>query len=155
MNEVLQAGVSDPESEALPQKQTFPAGIGPDGIGISLEDMDVLLSQVNQTFMDKHDPVMIMISVCNAYLGQVQKLHKIHNEALGKIITSRTQEYVAEVKATTESFAQAVSTASVEGIRKIFTEHAAALHSYAWNARWCALITVAGALANLFALAAR
>ena len=150
MNEDLQAGASAPESEALPENPAFP-----DGIGITLEDMNVLLAQKNDTTLDKHDPGLIMVSVCNAFLGEIQKLHQRHNAALSKIITARTQEYVAAVKATTETFSQVVSTASVEGIRRVFTDHAAALHASAWNARWCALIMAAGALANLIALAAR
>jgi len=150
MNEDLQAGASAPESEALPQNPDFP-----DGIGISLEDMSVLLAQKHNSTLDIHDPALVFLSICNAYLGEVQKLHKKHNEALAKIISSRTEGYVAAVKATTETFSQAVSTASVEGIRKIFTEHAAALHSSNWNARWCALIMAVGALANLIGLAAR
>ena|GEM_PF-2727166 len=150
MNEELQAGVSAPEGEALPEKPVFP-----DGIGISLEDMNVLLSQKHGTTFDKHDPALVMVSVCNAFLGAIQNLHQRHNEALSKIIASRTQDYVSAVKETTESFSQAVSTASVEGIRQIFMEHAAALQSSIWNARWCALIIAASALANLVALAVR
>ena len=150
MNEGLQVGASVPESEALPENSVFP-----DGIGISMEDMGVVLAQIHDTTLDKHDPALVLVSICNALLGEIQKLHQRHNEALAKIITSRTKEYVDAVKASTESFSQAVSTASVEGIRQIFTEHTAALHSSNWNARWCALITAVGALANLFALAAR
>ena len=127
----------------------------PDGIGTKLEDMAVLLSMKHGTTVTLDDPVLMVVSICNSFLGDVQNLNNKHNEALGKIIASRTQEYVAAVKATTESFSQTISTASVEGIRQIFTEHAAALHSSNWNARWCALIMAAGALANLIALAAR
>ena len=150
MNEEFKVGVSAPEGEALPEKPTFP-----DGIGISLEDMEVLLTQKHETTFDKRDPALVMVSVCNAFLGAVQNLHQRHNEALSKIITSRTLDYVSAVKETTESFSQAVSTASVEGIRQIFTVHAAALQSSIWNARWCALITAASALANLIVLAVR
>jgi len=127
----------------------------PDGIGMRLEELVTLLSMKHGTSLTLDDPILMIGSICNSHLGEIQELQKRHNEALSQIIASRTQEYVSEVKTTSDSFARAVSTASVEGIRKIFMEHADTLQSHTWNARWCALITAAGALANLIALAAR
>jgi hypothetical protein len=150
MNAESQNGVLAPDSEALPQEPEFP-----DGIGIKLEDMAVILAMKHDTVLDKHDPNLIILSICNAFLGETYKLQLKHNEALGKIITSRTQEYVAAVKATTETFSQAVSTASVEGIRSVFERHAASLKASNWNARWCALIAGVSALTHLFLLAGR
>jgi len=150
MNEDSQNGVLAPDSEALPQEPEFP-----DGIGIKLEDMAVVMAMKHEIVLDKTDPTLIILSICNAFLGEINKLQVKHNEALGKIITSRTQEYVAEVKATRDSFSQAVSTASVEGIRAVFERHAAAMKASIWNARWCALITGASAISNLILWAAR
>jgi len=150
MIEVFQDGGLAPDSEALPKEPDFP-----DGIGVKLEDMAVVLAMKHNTILDKRDPNLVILSICNAFLGEINKLQLRHNEALGKIITSRTQEYVAEVKATRDSFSQAVSTASVEGIRAVFERHAAAMKAAIWNARWCALITGVSALSNLILWAAR
>jgi len=150
MNEDSQNGVLAPDSEALPKEPEFP-----DGIGVKLEDIATAVAMKHNTILEKRDPALIILSICNAFLCEINKLQVKHNEALGKILASRTQEYIAEVKATRESFSQAVSTASVEGIRAVFERHAAAMKASIWNARWCALITGVSALSNLILWAAR
>ncbi|UQZ88852.1 hypothetical protein C4J81_06420 [Deltaproteobacteria bacterium Smac51] len=127
----------------------------PDGIGISYEDMAVMLAMKHDTSMGLSDPVMMLVSITNSFLGEVEKLHKKHNEALTQIITARTQEYIAGVQETTDAFSKTISDASIEGIRQIFEEHAAALSASKWNARWCALIVAVSALANVWMLALR
>ena len=147
MNENIQSGCSAPDGEVLPQL--------PDGIGIKLEDMAVLLAMKHGTSVSMDDPVLMVVSICNSFLGEVQHLHQRHNEALSRIITDRTKAYVQAVRETTESFGKAVSSASVEGISKIFDRHTAALQASIWNIRWCALIAAARALLNLYALLGR
>jgi len=127
----------------------------PDGIGISYEDIAVMLAMKHDTSMSLDDPVMMLVSVTNSFLGEMKKLHEKHNEALTQIITARTREYIAGVQETTDAFSKTISDASIEGIRKIFEEHAAALHQSKWNARWCALIVAVSALANIWILALR
>ena len=127
----------------------------PNGIGISYEDMAVMLAMKHDTSMALDDPVMMLVSVTNSFLGEVQKLHDKHNEALTQIITARTTEYIAGVQEATDAFSRTISDASVEGIRKIFEDHASALQASKWNARWCALVVAASALANIVMLALR
>jgi hypothetical protein len=127
----------------------------PDGIGMTLDEMSALLAMKHGTAVTLNDPVLMVGSICNAFLSDTHELHNRQKEALSKIIAAHTQEYISAVKATTDSFSQAVSTASVEGIRQIFSEHASALESSIWNTRWCALIIAVSALANLIVLAVR
>jgi molecular chaperone GrpE (heat shock protein) len=127
----------------------------PDGIGLSYEDLAVLFAMKNETAVSKKDPVMIMVTVCNAFLEKARQLHDQHNEALTKILTAKTQDYITSVKTTTDAFTTTLSQASVEGIRKIFEEHASELHSAKWNFRWCALIVAVSALANVIILACK
>ena len=127
----------------------------PDGVGISYEDLAVLFAMKNDTSVSKKDPVMIMVTVCNAFLEKARQLHDQHNEALTKILTAKTQDYITSVKTTTDAFTSTLSQASVEGIRKIFEEHASELQASKWNFRWCALIVAVSALANVIALACK
>lgn len=125
----------------------------PDGIGISYEDLAVLFAMKNETAVAKNDPVLLVATICNAFLGKAKELHDRHNEALTHILTAKTQDYITSVKNTTDAFTETLSQASVDGVRKIFEEHASALHSAKWNARWCALIVAVSAVANLIGLA--
>ena len=88
-------------------------------------------------------------------MSETQKLHERHNDALAKIIAGKTQEYISGVKQTTDAFTQTLADASVEGIRRIFEDHAASLQSHQGNTRWCALIVAISALANIAVLALR
>ena len=145
--EHLDEGKADEPKETMPQL--------PDGIGIKLEDMALLLAMKHDTAVSKDDPILMVVSLCNAFLGEIQTLHGQHNEALSKIITAKTRDYITSVKNTTDSFSEILAQASVEGIRKIFEDHASALQASKWNARWCALITAVSAIANIVVLALR
>ena len=137
------------------RRQKEPEPELPDGIGIDLDDIAVMLALKHDTTLSRDDPVLMLVSICNSFLGATKKLHDQHNEALTQIITARTKEYIAGVQKTTDAFSKTLSDASVEGIRKIFEEHASAIHASKWNARWCALIVAVSALANIWILALR
>lgn len=148
--EELQRGEAQPE-----RRQKEPEPELPDGIGIDLDDIAVMLALKHDTAISRDDPILMLVSICNSFLGEVQKLHAKHNEALTQIITARTKEYITGVQKTTDAFSKTLSEASVEGIRKIFEEHASALQASKWNARWCALIVAVSALVNVWMLTLR
>ncbi|MDR1045346.1 MAG: hypothetical protein LBP33_09550 [Candidatus Adiutrix sp.] len=127
----------------------------PDGIGLSYEDIRLLMSMKHQTAMEMDDPVLMMVTVCNSFLGETQNLHQRHNEALSRIIAGKTREYISGVKQSADAFSQTLADASVEGVRRIFEDHAAKLQAHQGNARWCALIVAISALANIAVLALR
>ena len=148
--EALQRGEVPPE-----RRHKEPEPELPDGIGIDLDDIAVMLALKHDTTLSRDDPVLMLVSICNSFLGATKKLHDQHNEAMTQIITARTKEYIASVQKTTDAFAKTLSDASVDGIRKIFEEHASALQASKWNARWCALIVAVSAMANVWMLALR
>ncbi len=127
----------------------------PSGYGISLEDIAVLLAMKHDTSVRKDDPVLMLVTICNSFLGAVQSLYQKHNTALSSILTARTKEYISGVKNTTDALSKTLSDASVEAIRTIFDEHAFALQASKRNARWCALIVAASTVANIITLALR
>jgi len=127
----------------------------PDGIGISLEDIAVLLAMKHDTSLSRDDPVLMLVTICNSFLGEIQSLHTKHNGALTSILTAKTRDYITSVQNTTDALTKTLSDASVEAIRKIFAEHASALQASKSNARWCAFIVAVSAVANVIALALR
>ena len=127
----------------------------PDGVGLSFDDIALLMAMKHKSVIEADEPMLMMVSVCNAFLSETQKLHQRHNEALAKIIAGKTQEYISGVKQTTDAFTQTLADASVEGVRQIFEDHAASLQSHQGNTRWCALIVAISALANIAVLALR
>jgi hypothetical protein len=126
----------------------------PDGIGLSYDDIKLLFTMKHKTSpVDDNEPMLMMVSVCNAFLGEASNLHQRHNEALSKIIAGKTREYIAGVKECTDAFTRTLADASVEGVRLIFEKHAATLEAHRGNTRLCAAVVAISALANIAVLA--
>ena len=148
-------GNEDFESDSAEAAGGEPRSDLPDGVGLSYEDIGLLLAMKHKAVIEDDEPILMMVTVCNAFLNEVSTLHKRHNDALSKIIAGKTQEYISGVKETTDAFTKTLADASVEGVRQIFKEHAATLQAHQGNTRWCALIVAISALANIAVLALR
>ena len=127
----------------------------PDGIGLSYEEVSRMLLMKHKTAVSLNDPVMMLVTVCNAFLEELRGLHGRHSQALSRVMAEETAGYVNGIKKASESLGQTLADASVEAIRKIFDEHGRALRDSRNNFRWCAAVVAVGALANVAALAVR
>jgi uncharacterized protein YaaW (UPF0174 family) len=129
----------------------------PDGIGLDLESVRTLLAQKHATVVAPDDPVLMLVTLQNAFLAEYEKLLDRHNKALTAILADKTDGYVAEVLTATKGLAKDFSTASVENIRTILQGHIAALTAFRQNLTWLAAIVTVSALVNVtvFALRAR
>lgn len=133
-----------------------PAAV-PDGIGLDLESVRTLLAQKHATVVAPDDPVLMLVTLQNAFLAEYEKLLDRHNKALTAILADKTDGYVAEVLMATKGLAKDFSTASVDNIRTILQGHVAALTAFRQNLTWLAAIVAVSALVNVtvFALRAR
>jgi hypothetical protein len=122
---------------------------------MSYRKVKKLLAMKHDSTIRLDDPMLMMVTICNVFIGELEKLHERHNDAMTAIITAKTREYVTSVKTTTDAFAATLSEASVEGIRKIFDQHSSAITESKNSARWCAIIVAISALANVIVLALR
>lgn len=120
----------------------------PDGIGIELGDVKKMVATLHDTILRKDDPLLMVVTVLNAFIGEVEKLHERHNAALTRVMTSQMEKYVSGVKKTTDSLGNVLAHTSVDAIRKIFKEHDAAIQRGSSAAWWCAAIVTVSALVN-------
>lgn len=129
----------------------------PDGIGLDLESVRTLLAQKHATVVDPDDPVLMLVTLQNAFLAEYEKLLDRHNKALTAMLAEKTDGYVSGVLSTTKGLAKELSAASVENIRTILQGHIAALTTFRQNLTWLAAIVAVSALVNVavFALRAR
>jgi len=121
----------------------------PDGIGFTLEQAKALISNQCNVSLGNDEPALMGITICNAYLGEMQKLHARHREGLAQVMAEKTSAYVAGVNAAIEQLSTSLSSASVEGIRKVFDDHAATLKSFKYAVYWAAAIVSVSALLNV------
>jgi hypothetical protein len=90
----------------------------------------------------------MLVTICNVCLGEMEKLHKRHNQALTGLLTARTSEYISGVKQTTDALTTTLSDASVEGIRRTFNEQSGRMKVFENNLFWCSALVAVSALAN-------
>jgi hypothetical protein len=95
---------------------------------------------------------MIMVTIMNAFIGELEKVSDRHNRALTRVFGKHTAEYIEEVKTTTEGLGAALKDASIDTIRGVFDRHAKTLNDHSNNTKWCAKIIGLSALINVIAL---
>lgn len=131
--------------QALPQGEA----LLPDGIGLSLEQAQALISKCNGVILANNEPALMGITICNAYLTEIEKLHSRHSAGLARLMAEKTDAYVSGVQTVVGQLSESLSSASVEGIRKVFDDHAARLHTFKNNTAWLAAIVAVSALVNV------
>ena len=121
----------------------------PDGIGLSLDDIRVLLAKKNSITVSPDDPVLMMVTILNAFLTEEEKLLERHRKALTSILSDKTDIYIKTVEKTTSSLQDSISSASVEEIKKIFVTNNSVLQKFKINMNWLAAIVCISALINV------
>ena len=145
--------MTDAEHTTLPEEasgtQAEAKNTLPDGIGLSLEQVQRVLVKTHKTVVDDHDPILMVVTILNAHLTEVDKLQARHREGLVRLMADKTAAYVSGVQAAVGQLTDSLSSASVEGIRKVFDKHAARLRLFKSNITWIAAIVAVSALLNV------
>jgi hypothetical protein len=125
----------------------------PDGIGLSHEEVRKVL-QGNHGKIENDDPILMLITLLNAFLTEEEKLLDRHNKALSRIISDRTDGYIKAVEETTTTLGKSISSSSLEGIARIFKAHGLKMECLRTNITWLAAIAATSALVNVGVFAA-
>jgi hypothetical protein len=136
------------ERQDTPSALAVQLGDSP-GVGMSLKEVGDLLATTHKTIVPQDDAILMVATMLNAYLGEVQKLHARHEKGLSKLMAEKTDAYVSGVNSAVDQLSESLSSASVEGVRKIFEAHAATLNNFRNAAMWAAAIVSASALVNV------
>jgi hypothetical protein len=131
----------EPEIPGMPQL--------PDGIGLTLDEVRSLLATKNSITVSPDDPILMMVTLLNAFLTEEEKLLNRHRKALTSILTDKTDIYIKAVEQTTASLSESISTSSVHEIKKIFQENGATMIRFRSNMVWLAAIVGISALVNV------
>ena len=120
-----------------------------DAIGLSLEQVRGLLAEKHGNVVDKADPILMVVTILNAHLTEVEKLQARHRTGLSKLMSEKTDAYVSGVQEAVAQLAEKLSSASVEGMRITFAEHTARLQLFQSSLIWLAAIVATSALLNV------
>ena len=119
------------------------------GVGLTLEQIRSIVSQAHEVMLPKDDATLMIATILNAYLTEVDKLHARHEKGLTRLMAEKTDEYVSGVQTAVNQLSTSLSSASVEGIRKVFDDHAATLKTFKSNVYLAAVIVGMSALLNV------
>lgn len=135
------------EQESKPEIPNMP--LLPDGIGLTLDEVRSLLATKNSITVSPDDPILMMVTLLNAFLSEEEKLLDRHRKALTSILTDKTDNYVTAVAQTTASLSESISNSSVHEIKKIFQKNGATMNRFRSNMVWLAAIVGISALVNV------
>ena len=119
------------------------------GVGLTLEQIRSAVSKAHDVMLPKDDATLMIATILNAYLTEVEKLQARHEKGLTRLMAEKTDEYVSGVQAAVNQLSTSLSSASVEGIRKVFDDHAVRLQAFKNSTAWLAAIVGVSALLNV------
>lgn len=116
--------MKEPEKPKTTEAQPAPIPMHcPTGFGMSTEQAAVLLRSAHQTRnIEPDDPILMVVTLFNAYLAETDKLVDRHNTALTKILSARVDDYVKGVQQVSKELTPALSSAALMGIQSAYKE---------------------------------
>ena len=134
--------------EKTPSALAVQLGEAP-GIGMSLKQVRDLLATTHNTVVPQDDAILMIATLLNAHLGEVQTLHTRHKEGLALLMAEKTTAYITGVNSAVGQLSTSLSSASIKGIREVFDDHAAKLTAFRQAVIWATAIVSVSALLNV------
>jgi hypothetical protein len=126
-----------------------PMPLLPDGLGMNLEQVQNLLAEKHKIIVGLDDPVLMLVTVMNAFLAQENALIERHKTALAKVMADKTGEYVSQVKTVTDSLSASLSDVTLAAMQKTFSDHSADLKTHKSDIMWLSAIAAISAITNV------
>jgi len=120
-----------------------------DGVGLSLEEVRTMLIKEHGTSVGKDDPLLMMVTLNNAFLGEYENLLKNHNEALTTFLTEAGAQHLDAARQAAEAVTKGLSASSIGVIQEHLHGHRKAMASFQNNMTWLAVIVAISATVNV------
>ena len=121
----------------------------PDGFGLAVEDMRALLAQKHNLAVPVDDPMLMMVTIQNAFLGAQAQLQKKHEKALAAFMGEQTTSYVKGVEKSVSELCDTLSGVTIKGIQGTASDFAASLGGFKATLYLCTAIMAISALLNV------
>ncbi len=128
----------------------------PNGIGLSIEQVQALVSKENNTFLPQDDPTMMIVTILNAFLGENKKLQDGYVQALRKLFVDMSSDVNLEIKQTSQNVLgdvkEALKTVSITGLTEIHKEQTKQIVALRQHLYYACLFIGASTFFNIIAL---
>lgn len=118
----------------------------PDGIGLSVEEVREMLHRKHNTSIPVDDPMLMLVTVCNAFLTEQAKLQQAHQKALTAFMGEQTSGYAASMEKSMGELGRMLSDVTIDGIRKASADFSANMASHRSALYLCTAINAVSAL---------
>lgn len=136
-----QHGEAEAETPSTPKVPHLP-----DEPGLSIKDIRRLLEEKHKTSLSKDDPVLMLVTICNAFLECGDNLIHEHTKVFRDILTDRTLAHEKAAKETIDGLAATLSQSSIVAVKEIFEKHDKALQTFKISLFWLTGLVVVVAL---------
>mgnify|MGYP003623232730 CR=1 FL=1 len=102
----------------------------PDGIGLSLDDVRALLAKKHETVVAADDPLLMMVTILNAFLAEQQKQNDKWQGGMRQLLADKTDEYVSGVQTATDSLAEKLQAVSAQSMQNSFQTFRDSLNNF-------------------------
>lgn len=120
-----------------------------DGIGLDFESIRTLLAQKHGVVVEVDDPVLMLVTLHNSFLGEYEKLLKRHNEALTAFFGEAGAQHLDAARQAAEAVTKGLSASSIGVIQEHLQGHRKDMASFQNNMVWLAAITAISASVNV------
>ena len=121
----------------------------PEGIGLSLDEVRALIEQRNHVRVEADDPILVALTIANAHLTAVEKLHQLHRKALTELMSRETATHTEAVAKSVAALSEKLSGVTVENIGRVVTQFQSALASFRTTLFICTGLALFSALLML------
>ncbi len=90
------------------------------GVGMSIEEVQALLAKKNETIVDKDDPILLTVTILNAFLNESKTQQDKYMLALKGIYSEQVNDFLEKVEESTEKVEEKLKSVSTEGLIKIY-----------------------------------
>lgn len=140
--------MSDAERRGAPDAPPI-MPVLPEGIGLSLDEVRALIEQRNHVRVEADDPILVALTIANAHLTAVEKLHQLHRKALTELMSRETATHTESVAKNVAVLSEKLSGVTVENIGRVVTQFQSALASFRTTLFICTGLALFSALLML------
>lgn len=122
----------------------------PEGIGMSFDEVRKLIQEKNEIKnVHKDDPIFVALTIANAHLAAVERLHQRHSKALTELMSRETATHTEAVAKNVAALSEKLSGVTVENIGHVVTQFQTALTSFRTTLFICTGLALFSALLML------
>lgn len=143
--EAAPSATFSPEAEMATERQQ----LLPDGIGLTVEEVSAMLHKQHGVSVPKDDPVLMQVTILNAFLEEQVKLQKRHEKALAAFMGKQTSAHVEAVEKSVHQLSETLSGVTVKGIQEAAKDFVADVSSHRATLWLCTAIIACSAIINV------